>query len=129
MADETTVKLAPIGTRDSVAFVTRAGVGCGLESVSLPTYAPHPHQAMREHRLAVGLTLSDAASALCLRAVEVSEIERGARRFVDEAEWGAAICALRSFAASGDEAKARMRAWARLRLATPPRAGEGGSGG
>ena len=124
MAD-TTVKIAPVGSRESVAFVTRAGVGCGLESVSLPTYEPHPHQALREHRLAVGLTLRDAASALGLRAVEVSEIERGARRFVDEAEWGAAICALRSFAASGDEAKERMRAWTRLRLATPPRAGEG----
>jgi len=58
-------------------FVTRSR-GCGLEDIRMPLYdvSPEAH-ALSALRKEIGLGLRDAASKLGIRAIELSELERG----------------------------------------------------
>lgn len=62
-----------------VAFVTRAR-GCGLEDVRVPVYTIcYEARAFYELRRSSGLGLRDAASALGIRAIELSGLEHGCK--------------------------------------------------
>lgn len=104
-------RVEPISKRDTAAFVTRNGT-CGLETIALDVYPPSEQTELRAKRIAFGLTLREAATALGMRVVEVSEVERGARVFVDTETYAAAIAVLHSAAQSGTK--------------QAPRGGEGG---
>lgn len=84
------VKVNPIGEHNGTAFI-----GGHLREVPLPTYPPSPDgKRLRNRRVALGLSLREAAIALGVRAVELSELERGAARLSTAEEWNEAIRAL-----------------------------------
>ena len=77
------VKVNPIGEHNGTAIV-----GGHLREVPLPTYPPSPDgKRLREKRIAVGLSLREAAIVLGLSAVDLSMLERGAARLSTAKEW------------------------------------------
>lgn len=83
----------PIGTRETLAFVTRES-GCGVETLKLDVFSDEDRargEALRERRVAAGLCLGQAADFLGLRAVDLSGLERGRMRFADPEAAEAAI--------------------------------------
>lgn len=92
----------PIARRGTVALVDRratraqrrrgddygSGIVGGLEVVTLPVYPPSPHGAeLRQLRTLLGLSIGEAARALGVSAVELSDLERGRRVPVDPSDW------------------------------------------
>lgn len=71
------VKAVPLRHERGAAFVMRAR-GCNLEDVRRPVYDIGPSaRRLRGLRVERGLGLRDAAGRLGLRAVELSQLERG----------------------------------------------------
>lgn len=87
-----------IGTRTATGFLCGEEDGCHVGSFELPRYATSEHQHLRRARLDHGHTIGGAARAIGLTSVELSEIERGARRFRSDAVYEAAIARLRACA-------------------------------
>lgn len=80
--------VAAIGKRTGPAFVSRRDGSCSYEDVTTPVYPESPRgELFRAHRVALGVSLRQAADALGLSAVEVSGLEHGRYVFTDAGEW------------------------------------------
>jgi hypothetical protein len=89
--------VASTGKRTGPAFVSRADGSCSYEDLTVPTYPPSPRgELFRAHRVALGVSLRQAADALGLSAVEVSGLEFGRYVFADAADWDRAESFLQS---------------------------------
>jgi len=84
----------PIGMRRTQAFVNRGHaddgtpIGHSFEEIDMPMYPDDARLAgreLREIRVALGLSLRDAARAIGISVAQVSDIERGRARCNKEA--------------------------------------------
>lgn len=89
-----TIAVTPIHHRRSMAFVSRRddgapdGLRCGIEPIDQPVYPPSPEgEKLRKERQRAGLGLGEGARALGLSAMEMSQLERGSRRFELAYDW------------------------------------------
>jgi len=107
-------QVKPIGERESPAFVdgvTESGEDFGeFRLMKFPVYPPAPRGAtLRAFRVggpgAAYVSIFEAAKLLGLKAVDVSALERGAARFVDEADWERAAKVLRPTAPAKEAAR------------------------
>lgn len=81
----------PTGSNFGGAFVSRKD-GCSVEFADRPTYARDPRgDAFRRARQDAGIFLVDAARILGITVVDVSGLEHGRVRFVDDGDWERAM--------------------------------------
>lgn len=88
-----TIQVQPLEMTETVAFVVK-GEECKMEEVLVGSYPPSEHQALRKFRTKAKLSLGDAGRILGMGPSFVSEIERGARKFIDDETYGQAVVAL-----------------------------------
>lgn len=97
MVKLTISKVAPTGTKKTIAFVNRGGGRGGVEEIELPVY-PSQHvsrgEALRAVRVRSGLSLREAAQVLGISGVEMSSLEHGSCTVPDE-EWASITEAIR----------------------------------
>lgn len=86
----------PTGTEPAFVFSSYTDGASGARVEDIPTYAPSPEgTALRELRRELGLTLSEAATALGCGVVDVGELERGISEPAAPHTWTEAVAALR----------------------------------
>lgn len=75
----TLIDIAPIGTSETPGFAC-GPKGGGFRMLQMPTYPPNPQgQMLRDLRVALHLSLREAAKALEITAVDLSAVERGSK--------------------------------------------------
>ena len=90
-----TKKVEPIGSRTTMAFVFCSDASkSGMKQIVLPVYPPSRGDEFREERVSRNICIREGARLFGWSAVELGEVERGAR--VPE-DWEAAFAKLREF--------------------------------
>jgi hypothetical protein len=95
--------IAPIGTRPVTGFWNghdpKTGRKLGYETRDVPAYPEHPRgQALAKLRRDHSISLGNAARLLALTPEQLSGLEHGRYRFIDESEWDKAKTILEGYA-------------------------------
>lgn len=71
------------------------GMASGWTTFSISVYPESPHgEMLRKRRIALGLSLSEAASAIGIEREVLSKLENGSALITDSGGWDAALRAL-----------------------------------